>query len=777
MSGGGGSTTVDGGLTDEQFQDLADNQVGISTQITDESKAAKKRYDAFDTSIGTVNANAVSAKNNAVAAKNASNTGFANLNKTLTAQQNAANSGRKAYYDNLKKAMQTNTGGLQTSLDAGFAAGQDRFNALDDSVSDVQTSVDTGMTNLTDDVGEVQFSLDEGFNQAGTRFDTVDAGQAAAAATAAENADAASTQLTNTQNNLIDGQGQLQSNLDVMSDTADIYAAQSLANQDALQTGQDTFKSSFDTYVDRYGQDAEIAQQSRADLATAQANQTDRLREDLGNFAQAAATGQGAISNQIGTLGEGTAAGFDAIGSAVGTGFSDASMQDQQAAANLTTRLGNVSKLIDSSSANLDANTQAQYRKLFSSFDENGTLIANSIDQNGNTIQRRFDDQGNIIETSFDAAGNQVGSVSMDVNTMLSNAESYQSSLTGQIGQLSSDVGTGFTEAAGQVVGLGSDLSSGQQGLMAGLDTASSNFDSSIQQQYTALSQTMADQGVDINSVLANGFDANTNSLNSNARDLLMLGSQITGLDASVANDFATVSSAFDSQGNLIGSTVDELGNTVTNQIDLQGNLITSKFDSTGQLIDQSQTNIQNTMSQASQAQMQLQNSLADTTTATLDQLGSSMDQGFASINTAQQDAFSNIDQSFNRQNNTLDAQTKNIAAVAAEQTDIDQKSRNEFKQISSAFDDQGQLITNTFNENGRTISRAIDANGNLLLRSFELQGNRLGDQVVNINRSLYNLSQLDTYQGANISMGNLSPAMSSGAPTDGFASPFAVTR
>ena len=773
MSGGGGSTKVDSALSEEQFQDLADNQVGISGQITDESAAAKKRYDTFDKSLGTVNANAIAAKNNANAAKDASNSGFANLNRTLTAQQNSANSGRKAYYDNLKKAMETNTGGLQTSLDAGFAAGQDRFNTLDDSVGSVQTSVDT----VGSDVGDVQTSLDQGFTQAGTRFDTLDTGQANAANIAAENAEAIGTQLTNTQANVLGGQGELQGNLQTMSDTADVYATESLANQTALQTGQDEFKSTFDTYVDRYSQNEEIAQQSRSDLATAQANQTDRLREDLGSFAQAAATGQGAIANQIGTLGEGTAAGFDAIGSAVGTGFSDASMQDQQAAANLTTRLGNVSKLIDSSSANLDANTQAQYSKLFSSFDENGTLIANSIDQNGNTIQRRFDDQGNIIETSFDAAGNQVGSVSMDVNTMLSNAESYQSSLTGQLGQLSSDVGTGFTEAAGQVVGLGSDLSSGQQGLMTGLDTASSNFDSSIQKQYTALSQNMADQGVDINRVLATGFDANTNSLNSNARDLLMLGSQITGLDASVASDFATVSSAFDSQGNLIGSTVDELGNTVTNQIDQQGNLITSKFDSTGQLIDQSQTNIQNTMSQASQAQMQLQNSLANTTTATLDQLGSSMDQGFAAINTVQQDAFSNIDQSFNLQNNTLDAQTKNIAAVAAEQSDIDQQSRNEFKQISNAFDDQGQLITNTVNENGTTISRAIDQNGNLLLRSFDLQGNRLGDQVVNINRSLYNLSQLDTYQGANISMGNLSPAMSSGAPTDGFASPFAVTR
>lgn len=914
MGGGGGDTVTNTGLGDDQYQALADNQVGISDQITSADDAATKRYDQFDTNLASIGADAAGANTNAAGAITATNTGFANLNNTLTAQQDAANAGRKTYYDNLKASLENNTGGLQTSLDAGFAAGQNRFDTLDTSVGGVQTAVDTvgtGVNDLSTDVGTVQTSLDEGFNQAGTRFDALDTGQSTAATTAANNAEAIGTQLTNTQANVLGGQGAIQSNLDVMSDTADAYASQSLTNQDALQTGQDNFVSSFDTYVDRYSQDAEIAQQSRSDLATAQANQTDRLREDLGSFAQAAATGQGAIANQIGSLGEGTAAGFDALGSAVGTGFSESSMADQQAAANLTTRLGNVSKLIDSSSANLDANTQAQYRKLFSSFDENGTLIANSIDENGNTIQRRFDDQGNIIETSFDAAGNQVGSVAMNVNTMLSNAESYQTSLTGQlgrlssdvgtgfqatssalgsgfagasaagaanqsnlvsqlssldnliqtssgnidqnllsqytrlsnafdengnlitnsigdqgltisrafdaqgrvietsfdasgnqvdsvamdvskmlsdaaayqnsltgqIGQLGSDIGTGFTAASGQVNQLGSDLSTGQQGLMAGLDTASSNFDDSIQQQYTALSQTMADQGIDINSVLATGFDANTNTLNSNARDLLMLGSQITGLDASVASDFATVSSAFDSQGNLIGSTVDELGNTVTNQIDQQGNLITSKFDSTGQLIDQSQTNIQNTMSQASQAQMQLQNSLADTTASTLDQLGSSMDQGFASINTAQQNAFSNIDQSFNQQNNTLDAQTKNIAAVAAEQTDIDQKSRNEFRQISNAFDDQGQLITNTVNENGTTISRAIDENGNLLLRSFDLQGNRLGDQVININRSLYNLSQLNTYQGANISMGNLSPAMSEGAPTDGFASPFAVTR
>lgn len=1281
--GGGGETTnvTNTGLGDDQYQGLADNQFGISGQIStardDAEEAYQNIYSSFDQS--QTNRNDLAS---AIGSKGV-NYDFSNFGDGVT-MTNATDALRMAVglqdqdlsydvngdgvVDALDgQGMMSNIVGLDPSSQSKglYKEFADQTNAITDQFGNVMA----GQGDLNRTIGQqaigtqsvIGGNLDTLGQTMGGRFDTVDTNtgniqgtvdqtlvdqakgftDAQADRTAQFNAansamstgfvdtgaalnsgfDAASTQLTGTQANVLDGQGTLQNNLDVMGNTADVYAEQSLDNQSALQSGQDTFVSSFDSYVDRYGQDSEIAQQSRSDLATAQANQTDRLREDLGSFAQAAATGQGTISSQIGSLGEGTAAGFDTLGSAVGTGFSDASMSDQQAAVNLTNRLGNVRDLISTSTGDLDANTQAQYSKLFNSFDQNGTLISNSIDENGNTLSRRFDDQGNIIETSFDAAGNQIGSVSMDVDTMLSNAESYQSTLTGQIGQvgsdigqvgsdigtgfqstrdalgagfadasasgsvdqgnlvnqlssldsliqtssgnidqnllsqytrlsnsfdengnlitnsigdqgltisrsfdaqgrilensfdstgnqvgsvsmdvakmlsnaaayqnsltgqvdqLGSDIGTGFAGATGQVDQLGADLSTGQQDVITGLEATSAGFDANLQQQYTALSQAMAEQNVDINSVLANGFDANagtlnanaksllelgsqvgtldanmansftsvasafdeqgnligsttdelgnavtnqldaqgnlittnfdaqgnqigqtetniqqtlgqaasmqtqmfgslgegqqglmssidqtgstldssitdqyrtlssnlssqgldissvlangfnantgsldanakslldlgsqvgtldsdlsgkfntvsaafdaqgnligqttdelgnavtnqisdqgnlittkfdsqgnqisqsetniqqtlgqaasmqeqmfgslgtgqqgimsdlsdtgsiiddtitnqysslanqlseqgidistvltngfdanTNILNTNAKSLLDLGSQMGGVDSSVTANFAAVSAAFDEQGNLIGSTIDELGNSVENQIDQQGNLITSKFDSTGQLIDQSQTNIQTTLSQASEAQMQLQNYLADTTSSTLSDLGSSMDQGFASINDSQQDAYSQIDQGFNQQSNTLDTQTKNIAAVAANQTDIDQKSRNEFKQLSNAFDDQGQLITNTVNENGTTISRAIDQNGNLLLRSFDMQGNRLGDQVLNINRSLYNLSQLDTYQGANISMGNLSPAMSQGAPTDGFASPYAVT-
>ena len=56
MGGGGGDTTnvTNTGLGDDQYQALADNQVGISGQISDSYADATKRYDAFDTRFNTL---------------------------------------------------------------------------------------------------------------------------------------------------------------------------------------------------------------------------------------------------------------------------------------------------------------------------------------------------------------------------------------------------------------------------------------------------------------------------------------------------------------------------------------------------------------------------------------------------------------------------------------------------------------------------------------------------------------------------------------------------
>jgi hypothetical protein len=575
--------TYQTGLGDTQFDTLKGNQ----SEIAGIADAGFATVGTGITNLGTkvdgVNTN--------------TDSGFVDLKAVLKGYNDEANSNRttaaldrSTNYGNIIEALKNNTGGLatqasldsaQTALDTGFADTDARFDGLDSSIGSVQNTAD----NIITDVGTVQSAVDTGFSGAGARFDTLDVGQTNAAGQATANADALGTQLTNTQAEVLGGQGTIDDNLATMSNTADIYAGQSLANQDALQSGQDDFKSSFDSYVDRYGQDTTLANSARSDLASAQATQTDRLRSDIGEFAQASAVNQGNISRNIGTLGTGIDAGFETLGSAVGTGFSTSSMEDQITQENFNTRLGNVRELIQSTSDSLGVETADQYNKLVNAFDENGNLIANSIDAQGNTISRALDDQGNVIERKLDINGNEISAVSMDVETMLGNAEAYERSLMGQLDK---------------------------------------RFDQS-----------------------------------------------------------------------------EEATNT-----ELQA-----------------------------------------------------------------------ISRGFSQQDKKLDTQTRNLAGIAAEQTDLDMNMRNEFKQLEQSFDDQGNLIQNSVLENGTTVSRAMDDKGNLLLRSFDAQGSRVGDQVMNINRTLNNLSQLATLQGANVSMGNLSPAMSAGAPETGFASPFATTR
>ena len=666
--GGGGDTITNTGLGDDQYQTLADNQVGISGQITtaqDDADAAYNNiYNRFDQSRDRQNA-----MSNAIGSKGY-NYDFSNFGDGVT-MTNATDALRMAaglqdqdlsydvngdgVVDALDgQGMMSNIVGLDpstqnTGLYKEFA---DQTQAMTDQFGNViagqgdlnrtigQQALGTqnvisgnldalGQTmggrfdTVDTNVGNVQGAVDQGFINQGQRFDTldtsvggvqsaVDAGNTANTAGFEANAQGfedvgkgfadASGELTETQATILEGQGALSGDLDTMSNNQDTYAAQSLENQGALKTAADGFQTSFDTYTDRYAEDQELAQQSRADLATAQANQTDRLREDLGSYAQATATGQANLGTQLGDVATGVGAEFQNLGTAVEGGFSQAGTDALAQQENLTTRLGNLGDIMTTTGANIDANTQQQYEALSSSFDENGQLIQNSITENGDTISRQMDDQGNIIATRFDQSGNQVDQVNMNVNEMLTQAESYQRDLTGQL----------------QSVGDG--LMSGQADLT----------------QQVGQNQTTTNNAVtDVQQAMANGFQ------------------------------------------NLDGGQV---------------------------------------------------------------------------------------------------AQARDLAKIAAAQTDLDMTMRQDFNQLGAAFSDNGQLIKNSIDEQGNTISRAMDNQGNLLLRSFDVTGKQIGNKVININRSLDSLSKLQTMQGGNASMGNLSPAMSAAVPSTGFASPFATT-
>jgi hypothetical protein len=280
-----------------------------------------------------------------------------------------------------------------------------------------------------------------------------------------------------------------------------------------------------------------------------------------------------------------------------------------------------------------------------------------------------------------------------------------------------------------------------------------------------------------LNAAVQGGFTGQAMSAQQAQQNLVTrlgnLGSMVdtvgTTLDSSTRQQYSSLMSSFDSNGNLIRNSIDSQGNTIQRSMDDQGNLILSQFDQTGNQIGQVGLNVNEMLTQAERYQQNLSGQI------------SGVEQGLMSAqneNTQQlQGLQTSMGRGFDAANAVMDVQTRDLAAVAAQQGDIDQAMRSQFSQLSRSFDDNGRLIRNSVMENGSIISRAVDDSGNLLLRSFDATGRSIGNQVININRALNDLNSLPFQAGANVSMGNRSPAMTGVVPTGGFANPFTVTR
>jgi hypothetical protein len=109
---------------------------------------------------------------------------------------------------------------------------------------------------------------------------------------------------------------------------------------------------------------------------------------------------------------------------------------------------------------------------------------------------------------------------------------------------------------------------------------------------------------------------------------------------------------------------------------------------------------------------------------------------------------------------------------------------RQQYNDLSSAFDEQGRLITRSVDANGIQTSRAIDNQGRLLLARFDQNGNRVDQQALDINQMMRALSSSGFVAGANSGMMQGTPSSVPGmfvsSPTnmyDGMMSPYAISR
>lgn len=393
----------------------------------------------------------------------------------------------------------------------------------------------------------------------------------------------------------------------------------------------------------------------------------------------------------------------------------------------------NGQRLLDLGSqlGSVDAEIAQDFANVSAAFDAQGNLIGQTVDDMGNTITNQIDQNGNLITNKFDAQGQQIASTETNITQTLAAANEMQN----QIAQ-----------------GLGTQIDSTTSGLASDMQS---------------------------------GFDAQQSTLSDQALRLLSMGDSIRGLSNEQQVQMQTIAAAFDNQGRLIETGSDSVGNLIQRQIDENENLIERRFDAQGSLIDDTLINLREVMSGVNQ----------------LGSISGQLQQGFGGIEQGleqQQGLMAEMNQQtatdiegvrseiltgFNASERSMDTQVKRIAEVASQMTDLDMGMRQQFYQLDNAFDETGTLIQNSVDENGNTVVRSVDENGNLLLRAFDQTGNLIGQNVLDIGKVLDDLAEIQDVPGANISMGNLSPALQANprqgepnVPTSGFMSPFSQT-
>ncbi len=415
------NTTIQTGLGDKQADMLATNQEGISTQITDARADATTRYDTFDNRFDTIDNRFTGVTD-----------GFGNITDLMDQYNTNRNTQYDAGVANSNRnnaaigANATSLGNLSGEVATGFGGVGERFDTVDTNVGNVQTAVDTGFVDQAQGFTDAQADRTTQFADAQTAQDA--SFDAANTAINTGFTDAETARATNSANALT-GQSELSGELNTMSDAADTYATQLLADQAAMQAGNDAFSSNFDSYADRYTEDTTLANQTRADMQQANANANIKIRQDLGAFSDASAQGQRGLSTELAGVNRAVDSGFmaaDASTAANQTANTNAAASLQSSIANGIGDLdaGQITAARDmakiaGAQTDLDAGMRDNFNQLGGAFDDTGNLIASSIDDSGNTIQRQLDRQGNMILNQFDVTGQAIGRKVIDVNATL----------------------------------------------------------------------------------------------------------------------------------------------------------------------------------------------------------------------------------------------------------------------------------------------------------------------------------------------------------------------
>ena len=437
----------------------------------------------------------------------------------------------------------------------------------------------------------------------------------------------------------------------------------------------------------------------------------------------------------------------------------------------------------------------------FTTLTENQANIGTSIDTARSDATGRFntlDGTLSNIRGDISGVGTNLSSGFTNLQDLLGqNMEANQRGFTG--------VNTNINQATGQIQsGMDAGFTGVNQNLTDGFGTMDDRFDRVDTAQQTA--QTAIDTGFqdqtnafsDLDTRLTDDFNtANQNMTGGFAE----VGQSLNDLDTNTQNRLDTV------QGNVLtGQALLDQGITgMSNAQDIYYGDLSGRQMEIQQGQDQFQSNFDDYVQRysedttlANQTRADLQQGMENSTRRIRDdlgmvaqsvatgqnELGNQLDQFSDGTQNRFNDLQADVTGGFAQAQSNVQAteatllgqmdrqaivQARDTARLASMQGDLSTEMRSDFAQLGSAFDDTGNLISSSIDAQGNTLTRQIDNNGNMLLRSFDATGRAIDGRVININRALNTLGQMQPQN-------TLAPVGMGATQNSGFAAPFVTT-
>lgn len=375
---------------------------------------------------------------------------------------------------------------------------------------------------------------------------------------------------------------------------------------------------------------------------------------------------------------------------------------------NANTQFGNLGSRIDRS-------VEESQRRLG---EINSGLMAAVGQSQQNVLQGQSNLQqniGNQMNTGFDRVGNQLNTVGNNIQSGFADAGRRFTGLENSAGNLQTSMDRGFQETGNALSDVSTEISDNNAETNRNIDTNFAAQNQALGQSFSTASQQMSD----LQSNVLGGQDDLGDRINTVGSNLNTYYGDLSANQAAMAGANTDFRTSFDDYVNrysddtaLANQDRADMARAIRTEAADSRDLM-KRFAAAGQ---DERFDLRQAIAGNSRGIQNTQQEIANNTGLMSQQLGD--------VGNQVQDQGRNT---LNALNNVRTILSGDISGLSGEQI-------QQFRQVSNAFNREGQLIQNQITQNGTILTNELDEVGNLTTSEYATNGNLLGSSSVNMN-------------------------------------------